>query len=185
MYEFMHFSSIFRTFFAENPMINYTKLFPANCGPAPAAPPQTGSIHVEKFFLQSQPIYAIVVRQSAAGVVQWQNVSFPSWTRGFDSLHLLQNEKQLLSQLLFILGFSRRRRSPPVGIVTLMAAEAPLRWDFACGKTLERRKSAHWVTFTASDWTLKYLLYCSTLSFKIFPKALIFKHFRVFSFLMN
>ncbi len=24
-----------------------------------------------------------------AGVVQWQNASFPSWTRGFDSLHPL------------------------------------------------------------------------------------------------
>ena len=28
---------------------------------------------------------------SAAGVVQWQNGSFPSCIRGFDSLHPLQN----------------------------------------------------------------------------------------------
>ena len=25
-----------------------------------------------------------------AGVVQWQNTSFPSWVRGFDSLHPLK-----------------------------------------------------------------------------------------------
>jgi hypothetical protein len=30
------------------------------------------------------------IQSIRAGVVQWQNVSFPSSTRGFDSLHPLQ-----------------------------------------------------------------------------------------------
>jgi hypothetical protein len=30
-----------------------------------------------------------------AGVVQWQNASFPSWTRGFDSLHPLFNRRKI------------------------------------------------------------------------------------------
>ena len=37
-----------------------------------------------------QTIMLSYISYQVAGVVQWQNVSFPSWTRGFDSPHLLQ-----------------------------------------------------------------------------------------------
>ncbi len=38
-----------------------------------------------------------------AGVVQWQNIGFPSRLRGFDSLHLLQtNKKKSLWTFLFV-----------------------------------------------------------------------------------
>ena len=44
---------------------------------------------------------------SDAGVVQWQNGSFPSFIRGFDSLHPLQ---------FFILNSLKKTQNPPFSL---------------------------------------------------------------------
>ena len=46
-----------------------------------------------------------IIWSVAAGVVQWQNVSFPSWTRGFDSPHLLQIRTKVMIPLVLQLSF--------------------------------------------------------------------------------
>ena len=57
----------------------------------------------EKFFLQNWKDCVILIKHYSAGIVQWQNVSFPSWIWGFDSLYLLQKL------------FCRRRQKAGVG----------------------------------------------------------------------
>ena len=42
---------------------------------------------------------------------------------------------------VFLFGFRRPGAAPPFGIRMLRAAKPPFRRGFACGKTLERRKS--------------------------------------------
>ena len=67
----------------------------------------------------------------------------------------------------FCFGFRRPKAAAPFGILMLRAAKPPLRRGFACGKTLERRKSGAaqkgcWVIFKIADENLMYL-YCHAL----------------------
>ena len=55
-------------------------------------------------------IHTVLLYQGNAGVVQWQNVSFPSWTRGFDSLHLLHGKYRGIAQLVRALASHARGR---------------------------------------------------------------------------
>ena len=62
----------------------------------------------------------------------------------------------------FCFGFRRPKAAAPFGILMLRAAKPPLRRGFACGKTLERRKSGaaqkgRWARCRKPIENLKYL----------------------------
>src|SRR5664279_3080863 len=51
----------------------------------------------------------LILLNKLAGVVQWQNGSFPSCIRGFDSLRPLQFASSAVAPLLYFRRYRRRR----------------------------------------------------------------------------
>src|SRR5881275_3183729 len=71
-----------------------------------------------------------LIRGATAGVVQWQNGSFPSCIRGFDSLHPLQSVPTSVHHSASTLTASTKLALSPFGLVDMncsaTAADTPI-----------------------------------------------------------
>lgn len=89
----------------------------------------------------------LAFRGNRADVVQWQNISFPSLIRGFDSRHRLRCDTSTLMVMLNVGGPAARRGRPKTmaGPCTVVADRAV--WE----RPLPLRCESGWCTGTVAD----------------------------------